>query len=219
MSFDCRSFEDLLEAYLDGALTGGDALAAQEHLRTCGDCLDLARIAGGPVESIPDLTARVLERTSGSSCDSAQQGLCDYVDGQAAAVDAELIRMHLSSCEDCAALSVVITELATDLPLLARIDPGEQFTAEVLARTTPTRDRSPRWVEQLAQGWDRLIRRPRFAFEGAYVMTVLLLVTLGVPGALLAEAPGKMVQTAKREIASPVQRTVVELGVTVSERA
>jgi len=223
MSFDCRNFEEVLEAYLDGELTGRDTNVAREHLRTCADCHELAKIAGAPVEAAPDLTTQVLERTSGSSCDRARQNLCEYVDGRAETVDAELIRMHLSSCEDCAALSVVMAELVTDLPSLAEIDPGEQFTAEVLARTAPaippTRDRSVRWIEQLAQGWDRMIRRPRFALEGAYVMTVLLLVSLGVPGALLAEAPGKMVQTAKREIASPVQRTVVELGVTVSERA
>jgi predicted anti-sigma-YlaC factor YlaD len=219
MSLDCRSFEDLLEAYLDGTLTGSDALAAREHLRACAECLELAKIAGAPLETTPDLAAGVLERTSGATCDSARQDLCDYVDGRTEALDAELIRMHLSGCEDCAALSVVMAELATDLPLLAEIDPGERFTAEVLARTTPVVARSARWLGQLVRSWDRMIRRPRFALEGAYVMTVLLLVILGVPGALLAEAPSKMVQTAKREIASPVQRTVVELGVTVSERA
>ena len=218
MSFDCRSFEDVLEAYLDGTLTGRDARAARQHLRTCADCHELATIAGAPIEATPDLTAHVLERTSGSSCDHVRGSLCDHVDGRAEAVDAELIRMHLSNCEDCATLSIVLTELTAGLPSLAEIDPGEQFTAEVLARTAPSRARSARWIEQFVEGWDRLIQRPRFALEGAYVMTVLLLVILGVPGALLAGAPAKMVETAKHEIASPVTRTVVELGVTVTER-
>lgn len=218
MSFDCRRFEQALEAFLEGKLTGQDALAAREHLRTCSDCKELVEIAGAPMEEAPDLTANVLARTSGSACDSASEGLCDLVDGRAAAVDAELIRMHLSNCEACSTLSSVLTELAADLPALAEMHPGERFTAEVLARTLPHGEEAPNWIEQLVQGWNRLIRRPRFALEGAYVMTLLMLVILGVPGALLAGAPGKVAQTAKREIAEPVQQTVVELKATISDR-
>jgi predicted anti-sigma-YlaC factor YlaD len=219
MSFDCRSFEDLMEAFLDGTLTEREARAAREHLLACAACHELAEIAGAPVEAMPDLTAQVLARTSGSSCDHARNGLCAYVDGRAGAVDAELIRMHVAGCEACATLSNVLAELATDLPALAEMDPGERFTAEVLARTVPRRSETPRWVEQIVQGWERLIRRPRFAAEGAYVMTLLMLVILGVPGALLAGAPGRVAQTATREIAVPVQKTVAELKTTVTDRA
>ena len=219
MSFDCRSFEELMEAFLDGTLTGRDARAAREHLLACADCHELAEIAGAPVEAMPDLTAQVLARTSGSSCDHARNGLSEYVDGRAGAVDAELIRMHMAGCEACATLSNVLAELATDLPALAEMDPGERFTAEVLARTVPRSSETPRWIGQLVQGWERLIRRPRFALEGAYVMTLLLLVVLGVPGALLAGAPGRVAQTATHEIAAPVQKTVVELKATVSDEA
>jgi predicted anti-sigma-YlaC factor YlaD len=219
MSFDCRRFEEVLEAFLDGTLTGQDALAAREHRRTCADCNELVEIAGAPMDAAPDLAAHVLAHTSGSPCDRASEGLCDLVDGRAAAVDVELIGMHVSNCEACSTLSNVLTELATDLPALAEMNPGERFTAEVLARTLPRGEDRPNWIEQLVQGWNRLIRRPRFALEGAYVMTLLMLVILGVPGALLAGAPGKMAQTAKREIAEPVQQTVVELKATVSERA
>jgi len=219
MSFDCRSFEDVMEAFLDGTLTGRNAREVREHLLTCADCHELAEIAGAPVEAMPDLTAQVLARTSGSSCDHARNGLCEYIDGLADAVDAELIRMHVAGCEACATLSNVLAELATDLPALAEMNPGERFTAEVLARTVPRGGQTPRWVEQLVQGWNRLIRRPRFALEGAYVMTLLMLVVLGVPGALLAGAPGRVAHAATHEIAEPVQKTVVELKATVSERA
>lgn len=219
MSFDCRRFEHVLEAYLDGTLPATEARAAQDHLRDCADCHELALIAGAPVDAAPDLTAQVLARTSGPPCERAKDSLCDYVDGQAADVDAELIRMHVASCADCAALSNLLVELTADLPMLAEIQPDERFMTDVLARTAGRRAATARWVEQLLQGWERLIRRPRFALEGAYVMTLLLLVVLGVPGALLAGAPSRVVETASREIASPVRRTVVELGVTVSGRA
>ena len=76
-------------------------------------------------------------------------------------MDAELIRMHMAGCEACATLSNVLAELATDLPALAEMDPGERFTAEVLARTVPRSSETPRWIGQLVQGWERLIRRPR----------------------------------------------------------
>ena len=132
--------------------------------------------------------------------------------------------MHLSGCEPCATLSIVLAELATDLPALAEMNPGERFTAEVVARTVPRRRASrrgetPRWVERLVQGWDRMIRRPRFALEGAYAMTLLLLVIVGVPGALVAGAPGRVAKAATHEIVAPVQKTVVELKTTVSARA
>jgi len=219
MSFDCRQFEDVLEAFLDGTLDDGDARTAQEHLRTCPDCHELALIAGAPVQAAPDLTTQVLARTSGPSCERAQEILCEFVDGGAETVEAELIRMHLSDCADCTALSNVLVELRTDLPLLAEIQPDERFTAEVLARTIPRPRRIATWIDRLVLGWDQLMRRPRFALEGAYVLTVLLLVVLGVPGALLAGAPGRVAETAARDIASPVRHTVVELGVTVSDRA
>ncbi len=218
MSFDCRRFDKVLEAFLDGTLPAAEARAAQDHLRACADCHELALIAGAPIDAAPDLTAQVLARTSGQPCEGAKDNLCDYVDGRAADVDAELIRMHIASCADCAALGDVLVELTADLPLLAEIQLDERFTADVLARTAAGRERSARWIEQLVQGWDRLIRRPRFALEGAYVLTILLLVFLGVPGALLAGAPGRVAETATREIASPVRQTVVELGVTFSER-
>jgi predicted anti-sigma-YlaC factor YlaD len=219
MSVDCRRFERIMEAFLDGTLTEPEARAAQEHLRRCADCRELAEIAGAPPEAAPDLTAAVLARTTGSSCGHAREGLCDYVDGRAGSVDAELIRMHVSNCEACATLSNVLTELAADLPALAEMHPDERFTADVLARTLPRGKKTPRWIEQLLQSWDRLLQRPRFALEGAYVMTLLMLVVLGVPGALLAGAPGRVARAATHEIAEPVQQTVVELKATVSERA
>ena len=219
MSFDCRRFEDVLEAFLDGTLADADARAARAHLRTCPDCHELALIAGAPVQSAPDLTTQVLARTSGPSCERAKENLCEFVDGGAGTVEAELIRMHISACADCALLSNVLVELTTDLPLLAEIRLDERFTADVLARTIPAPRKTATWIDRLVQGLDQLMRRPRFAFEGAYVLTVLLLVVLGVPGALLAGAPSRVAETAARDIASPVRHTVVELGVTVSDRA
>ena len=219
MSFDCRRFEGALEAFLDGTLAGSEARAAREHLQACADCHELALIATVTVDATPDLAEQVLARTSGPACERAKQRLCEYVDGQVGEVDAELIRMHVAGCADCATLSNVLVELTAELPLLVEIQPDERFTADVLARTAPGRRKTARWIEQLVQGWDRLTRRPRFAFEGAYVLTVLLLVILGVPGALLAGAPSRVAETATRDIVSPVRQTVIELGVTVSDRA
>jgi anti-sigma factor RsiW len=219
MKDDCRRFEANLEAFLDGRLSPGETRAAREHILDCANCRELVEIAGGAGEAPPELAADVLERTSGSPCDHARQALCEYVDGQADAVATELMRMHLSGCEACSALANVLVELSADLPALAQLDPGESFTAGVLALTLPSPVERPGWIDRARQGWTRLVRRPRFALEGAYVMTLLLLVALGVPGALLAGAPTRLALTARHEIASPVQESVVGLRAEVSEHA
>ena len=87
-----------------------------------------------------DLVGSILERTSGSPCPRAREGLAERGLGQAAdPVGEELLRAHLETCEQCAALSRVLAGLEETLPLLAEIEPGEEFTAQVLARTPPRR--------------------------------------------------------------------------------
>jgi predicted anti-sigma-YlaC factor YlaD len=185
---DCRSFHDRLEEFVDERLTTSDRSTADEHLLGCPSCRELVEIlliASGAValETSPDLTRMILERTSGTACESSRDLLCDFADQSLASDDAELVRLHLDDCAECSALTGAITRLAEQLPELAELAPDAAFVDDVLARTLPWWPRMKRRFPTLADFGGRMVRRPRFALEAAYVCTVMLVLAVG-PGTL-----------------------------------
>jgi hypothetical protein len=62
--------------------------------------------------------------------------------------------------------------------VFADIDPGPAFTARVLAATTRADVRGPLAWRML---WLSLVRRPRFAFEAAYLLTLVFVLVAGNP--------------------------------------
>jgi hypothetical protein len=84
--------------------------------------------------------------------------------------------------------------MSADLPLLAELEPGPEFTASVMAATRPLRRASI--GVRIAETWQRLIERPRFASEGAYVGAFVLLVLFGAPGSPFAGVPGRALAVA-----------------------
>jgi hypothetical protein len=135
------------------------------------------------------LTRAILARTSGQPCASARDRLAGFADGELDGLDTELLRMHVAGCADCAALTAVLRGLSADLPLLAEVEPAPGFVAAVLARTEPRAalaTRAARWLGgALAAG----MRRPRFAWEAAYVATFVVALVFTVPGSPLASVP------------------------------
>jgi anti-sigma factor RsiW len=219
MTIDCRSFENRLEEFLDGKLVAGERLAMSGHARTCARCHELVEMLGASVEAPADLADWVLDQTTGRPCESARLNLCEFVDGRLDSVDAELLRTHLGACEECAALSRVLTGLAADLPLLAEMEPDERFVGEVLARTLPRRTRVARWVAQIAAGWSGLVRRPRFALEAGYVLTVVFLVFFGIPSAPIAGMPQWSADVAALDLRSRINEPLSDIKAEVSSRA
>lgn len=150
-------------------------------------------LAAGPGErgaaAPPGLLRDVLERTSGSTCHGARGRLCDHVDGVLGPLDEELLRLHLNDCPECTGLALTLVRLQADLPALAELRPDEHFLAEVLGRTTPHERRAAGWAARLADGWQRLVQRPRFAFEGAYLGSIFLVMLFGIPTSPLAGVP------------------------------
>ncbi len=72
--------------------------------------------------------------------------------------------------------------------LIPDIDPGPAFTARVLAATSGARAPEPSpWRRR----WDALVTRPRFAFEAAYVLTVLLVLLAGNPLAAIGQTAAR----------------------------
>lgn len=213
---DCREFIDLLEELLAERLPEESRRAALEHAQGCARCSELVMAADDPPF---DLAGSILRRTSGSTCRSARELLCGELDGEIAQVDSELLMIHLGSCAECAALSRRLAALARDLPMLAEIAPDDLFLGDVLARTLPPQSSAGRWAARLAAGIQQLLRRPRFAMEGAYVGTLLLVLVLGPQSTLLAQIPRKALDLADVGAVAEIKEPVTRLQTTVSTTA
>lgn len=188
---NCLDVLDRLGALAAGTVPAPEREEAERHAASCSACADLLRDArNGTVrgeEAAPALAedeaaafvGAVLGQTSGSACRRAEELLGDLAFDQATP-DAQLLAAHVEHCDRCAALAESLRLAARVLPTFASADPGPAFTAAVLAAT------SRAWKAELPAGrllaaWHRWQARPRFAFELAYVATLLLVLVIGNP--------------------------------------
>lgn len=138
------------------------------------------------------LLAGVLAQTSGPACRRAAELLASSgVEAEApvdalSAPDRELLDLHLERCTPCRELAGVLAALGRDLAALAEVPPDPELTDDVLAATLPV---PVRWRRAWERRWERWVRRPRFAWEAALVLTAVLSVGLSAAG-----APGPLVQ-------------------------
>jgi len=147
----------------------------------------------------------VLARTSGSPCARAEQQLPALIDGELAGLDRQLVQAHLEHCPGCRAVAVVLGWMGPQLPALAELDPGPAFTDRVLAATSRRRqvavDVAGRphglagVMDRLGRWWQGRILQPGFAFQAAYVATVVLVLLTAVPGAPLRGVPDRALAT------------------------
>lgn len=151
-----------------------------------------------------DFVRDVLARTSGSACDRACGLLPELTDGSLELLDRQLVRRHLEHCAGCRALAVTLGWLGGELASLVELDPGPDFTAGVLARTSgrgaAAQARRTAQVAQsgpgglmdrLGQWWQDRILRPGFALQAAYAATVILVLLTATPISPLRGAPQK----------------------------
>jgi hypothetical protein len=149
------------------------------------------------------LVRSILARTSGSPCTSARDRLVAFADGELSPVDDDLMRMHVGACAHCAALVGALRRSSIDLPALAEIEPDARFVGDVLAATRARRpSTAARLAEWLTGACATLLRRPRIAWEAAYVGTFVLALIFAVPGSPLAGVPEKALDVAR---VNPVQ--------------
>jgi len=186
----CDSFLERVDALLDGGLAGPEREETLGHLALCPDCRGLfaALVAVGHTSEDPGLADAILARTSGAACDSTRSQLCARVDGELDAFDADLVDRHLGRCAECASLARALERVREDLPTLAAIDPGPRFVDEVLARTSLRPRRMPLGA-RLATVLSRLLDRPRVAWEGAFVATLVLFAPGLPPRSPLGDLP------------------------------
>lgn len=167
-----------------------------------------------------DLIDSILARTSGSACPAARERLAGSgLDLAADPVGEELLRAHLRRCAECEELSRVLAGLDESLPLLASLDPGEEFTARVVARTSARRRPARAWAARLGRALESLLSRPRLAWEGAYLGVVLLAVVFGLPGSPLRSVPGQFLEQLRQDPTAALRASVGALESRVSEES
>jgi anti-sigma factor RsiW len=183
---NCDLFAKILADFQEGRLRFDKRIAAEAHLEECDSCRRLLSIARGKLSLLPEEVGRelarsIIERTSGPACPRVKESLCSYVDGDLNSEDAQLVADHLDSCHDCATLAETLGMMASELPRMAEIEPDGEFTQGVLGATNLWRPFRPSLRTRFLTWWNRMIQRPRFSFEAAYVGTLLLVFAFGNP--------------------------------------
>jgi hypothetical protein len=204
---DCRDFENCLDLLEAGLLPLEKQRHAVGHANSCLRCRRLlAFVRGEEVAPASDahkeMTLAIMERTTGTVCAVAEERLCDYVDGHLDQDGGKILSLHLAHCSRCSSKAEVLRELQEILPSLAAIEPDDRFAEDVLQATVGG-GAGYQWDRArtaLRAWWLRMLRRPRFAWEAAYVGTLLLLIALGNPAVLPAanEVPQALVQRSDR---------------------
>jgi hypothetical protein len=150
-----------------------------------------------PEKQREEMIQSILRRTSGSPCRRAEALLCDHIDGTLEELDARLVQGHLDHCSGCRELTATLVEMQPTLTEMAEIEPAEDFVEGVLAATLPWPARLRRRFRMLGEEWVRLLRRPRIAWEGAYVGTMLLLLVFGTPLSPFSNVPSQALDLAQ----------------------
>jgi len=147
----------------------------------------------------------VLERTSGSPCGRARELICAQAGDTLEKVDTVLLAGHTAHCPACRSLATVMAWMPKPLLELAEIDPGEAFTAAALKNMLPWRQRVARRLRNCGEEWASLVRRPRFAWEAAYIGATIIGLLFAAPISPLRNVPGEALRLAQ---ANPVQALV-----------
>lgn len=215
----CDQFREAL-VVLDepgAALRSGGALA--DHVAACASCgAWAARFADGAAiwheQNASSLVASVLAQTSGPACERARLLLASAPDDDLAPDDHLLVGGHLERCADCRAFASLWDSVASALPSLAALEPDASFVDDVLARTS----RRPTWrwwADDVRAAWLRVVERPRFAWEVAYVCTLCWLLIFGNPIAAFDWTTARVGAVAKEAVIRSAQipeiRTISEI--------
>lgn len=103
-----------------------------------------------------------------------------------------------------------VEEVVRDLPSLAEMDPGPGFTARVLMATS-WKPAPEGWRARAAAVWQSLVRRPRFAWEAAYVATVCWVLLFGNPVGAFEWSASNIGAVARERLGGPVEELQADL--------
>jgi len=155
------------------------------------------------------MTAAVLTRTTGSPCQRARVLIGSRPDEPLDAPTNALLSAHLDHCPACRELDAAVRDSRSVLAAWSEVEPTADFADGVIGATSRRHpwpqsaggrplsslwEWSLAWRWRAADAWARLVERPRFSIELAYVATVLLMVLSGGP-ARMARVVDAGVQT------------------------
>jgi anti-sigma factor RsiW len=183
---NCSRFARILADFEQGTLAPGERLSVEAHLESCQRCRRLLGTARGTIDLLAgeggDALARsIMVRTSGPVCPRAESRLWEYVDGSLDATESQLIALHLEHCEGCRSIAAEFADAQQVLSAMAEIDPGPFFTREVFGLTSGRHARVSVFRTRFLAWWNRMVYRPRFALEAAYVGTLVLVLLFSTP--------------------------------------
>ena len=181
-----------------------------------------------PNEALPaaereDLIRAILRRTIGTACGRARPHLAAPAGSAREPALAAMLALHVEHCAACARISETAARLDALLPSLRDEEPGAGFAEGVLRATVhaPSRARG-----RLRMDWRRMVLRPRFALEAAYLATLLLWVAKPIVAPLAASPRWVEMQPAARSVPGAVASPAVaavwtqsRAGVEASRRA
>jgi len=96
-----------------------------------------------------------------------------------------------------------VEAVVRDLPLLADMDPGPGFAERVLMATS-SKAATEGWRTRVAGAWWAIVRRPRFAWEAAYVATVCWVLVFGNPVGAIDWSATNIRAVARERLGPPV---------------
>lgn len=161
-------------------------------------------------------------------CRDIEANLDRYLTGDLSARERVRFEAHRADCEECGAVLRALSADSTGspdflpflrahrladehLPKLAQLDPGEEFTTQVLRRTRRLA-RVRRLRYSVSRWWVRQLERPQFAGEFAYALTVLMVLALIVPASPLASISRDVVDGWRAESSGEETPEWVEAG-------
>ena len=106
--------------------------------------------------------------------------------------------------DDVVARTAGLEAILRDLPRLADMDPGLGFTDRVL-RATSMKPAPVGRRARASAAWRALVRRPRFAWEAAYVATVCWVLVFGNPVGAIEWSTSNLGAVARERLVPPVK--------------
>lgn len=204
---DCSSFEELMFAALNGPLAGPDEEARKTHAAGCARCGALERLMSTeepvPAAAAPeDLLESILIATSPAWARTFER-LDRELPGLAhVQPDAAFVTDVLAATTGAAAREAAAT--ARDTAIVPRA--AAPSTAEGSA--TFRAPRRVRRIDRFAAAWEALLRRPRLAFEGAYIGALALILLVGTPAWSLSISPAELITEIREERIEPALQSV-----------
>ncbi|MFO7693360.1 MAG: hypothetical protein R6V57_09775 [Vicinamibacterales bacterium] len=161
-----------------------------DHVRAT--VLDPGTVPGDWVRR-PDAAAHIQQ------CPACQ----DWLDAFAAGEQAWAAEPADAFAAQVVARTAGVEAVLLDLPLLSAMEPGPGFAERVL-RATSQKPAPQGWRARAAAAWPALVRRPRFAWEAAYVATVCWVLVFGNPVAAIEWSTTNIGAVARERLGPPV---------------